>query len=79
MTTMQIQAVYESGVIRPLVPLELPEGELIEVILLPRNGHERGESSAASILARIAALPVEGETDEFSGRDHDRILYPRYE
>jgi predicted DNA-binding antitoxin AbrB/MazE fold protein len=76
---MQIQAVFESGVIRPLVPLELAEGELLEVILLPRNGDERIESSAAKILARIAALPLEGETDEFSGRDHDRILYPRHE
>lgn len=76
---MQIQAVYESGVIRPLVPLELPEGEVIELILLPRNGEKHAEASAAQILARIAALPLEGETDDFSGQDHDRILYPRNE
>lgn len=26
-------------------------------------------------MERIAALPIEGETDEFSGEDHDKILY----
>lgn len=76
---MQIQAVYESGVIRPLVPLDLPEGEVIELILLPCNGEKHAEASAAQILARIAALPPEGETDDFSGQDHDRILYPQNE
>ncbi len=73
---MQIQAVFESGVIRPLEPIELPEGELIEVIVLPRNGKEIAEATPAEILSRIAALPLEGGTDNFSGQDHDRILYP---
>ena len=27
------------------------------------------------ILDRITALPIEGETDSFSGADHDRALY----
>jgi hypothetical protein len=30
---------------------------------------------SAKILATIAALPLEGKTDEFSGRDHDQVLY----
>lgn len=29
----------------------------------------------AELLAEIAALPIEGKTDKFSGRDHDKILY----
>ena len=29
----------------------------------------------AEILAEIAALPMEGGGEEFSNRDHDRILY----
>jgi len=33
------------------------------------------ELSGARILANIAALPLEGKTDGFSGREHDRILY----
>lgn len=52
---MQIQAVFEGGVIRPLVPLELTEGELIEVVLLPRNGKEGGGGQQFE-QAWIAAL-----------------------
>jgi hypothetical protein len=33
------------------------------------------QTSSASILANIAALPLEGKTDDFSGRDHDQVLY----
>ena len=32
-------------------------------------------TSPAQRLARIAALPPEGATDNFSGQDHDRVLY----
>lgn len=73
---MQIQAVVESGLIRPLEPIELPEGELIEVIVLPRNAKGDVANDPAQILARISALPPEGATDNFSGQDHDHILYP---
>ena len=73
---MQIQAVVESGLIRLLEPVELPEGELIEVIVLPRNAKADVASGPAQILARIAALPLEDATDSFSGQDHDRTLYP---
>ena len=73
---MQLQAVFEGGVIRPLEPVDLAEGELIEVILLPRNGNAGVTATPAQILARIAALPREGAPDDFSGQDHDRILYP---
>jgi predicted DNA-binding antitoxin AbrB/MazE fold protein len=76
---MQIQAVFESGLIRPLEPVELPEGELIEVIVLQRKEKADGEQTPVQILARIAALPLEGATDNFSGQDHDRILYPANE
>ena len=48
----QIQAVYEKGVIRPLEPVALTEGEELDVVLLPR--HKRGE---------IAVLPIEDEQD----------------
>jgi hypothetical protein len=41
----------------------------------------RVESSArktpAEALAEIAALPLEGASDPFSGREHDAVLYPR--
>ena len=37
--------------------------------------HKKQRRTAAEIAAEIAALPLEGKTDEFSGRDHDRVLY----
>ena len=31
-----------------------------------------------AFLDEMHTLPIEGRTDEFSGADHDDILYPRY-
>ena len=76
---MQIHAVVESGLIRPLEAVELKEGELIDVIVLSRAEQVRAASVPAQILARIAALPLEGATDNFSGQDHDSVLYPVHE
>jgi len=74
--TKEIEAVYEHGIIRPLQPLELPEGSRLDVIVIT---HEQTKTNGniAETLAEIAALPLEGETDSFSGRDHDSILYPK--
>ena len=74
--TKEIEAVYEQGMIRPLQPLELPEGARLDLIVIT---HEQPETNgkAAKILAEIAALPLEGSTDTFAGREHDSILYPK--
>ena len=74
--TKEIEAIYEQGVIRPLQPLQLPEGARLDVIVIT---HEQPEvnGNAAEILAEIAALPLESSSDEFAGREHDSILYPR--
>jgi len=74
--TKEIEAVYEHGLIRPLQPLELPEGALLEVIVIT---HEEPQdiSNTAKMLAEIAALPLETSGDAFSGREHDSILYPK--
>jgi len=73
----QIPAIYEKGVIRPLGPVALAEGEELDVVLLPRS--KRTRQNPASILADIAALPLEGEQGAFSGADHDQVLYPKDE
>ncbi|MDT7605421.1 MAG: hypothetical protein QOF61_3418 [Acidobacteriota bacterium] len=70
----QIQAVYEKGVLRPLEPLKLDEGEELDVVLLPRR--KSFPRDAAHLLADIAKLPLEGAPEEFSGAEHDRVLYP---
>ena len=72
----EIEAIYERGIIRPLQPLELPEGARLDLIVIT---HEQPTTNgtAAEILAEIAALPLEGSTDDFAGREHDSILYPK--
>lgn len=35
--TKEIKAVYEHGMIRPLQPLELPEGARLDVIVITRQ------------------------------------------
>ena len=71
----EIEAVYEQGIIRPLQPLELPEGARLDVIVIT---HEppRTNGNNAEMLAEIAALPLESPNDAFAGREHDSLLYP---
>ena len=74
--TKEIEAIYEHGMIRPLQPLELPEGARLDLIVITHE-EPKINGNAAEILAEIAALPLEGSPDAFSGREHDSILYPR--
>lgn len=52
MMSKQIQAVYERGVIRPLEPVALTEGEELDVVLLPR----RKEQHEAKVVAMQEAM-----------------------
>ncbi len=72
--TTTIEAVYEQGVLRLKAPLALAEGEEVEVIVISHDAGA-GDSKPADVLAAIAALPSESANGEFSGRDHDSILY----
>jgi len=74
--TKEIEAVYEQRMIRPLQPLELPEGARIDLIVITHE-QPKTNGNAAKILAEIAALPLEGSSDAFAGREHDSILYPK--
>lgn len=74
--TKQVEAVYEQGRLRPLEPLQLPEGTRLQLILVMRD--EAGAKKApADLLAEIAELPLEGDDRPFAGRDHDSVLYPQ--
>ena len=55
----EIEAVYEHGMIRPLQPLELPEGARLELIVITHE-QPKAKGNAAEVLAEIAALPLEG-------------------
>lgn len=74
--TTSVEAIYERGVLRLKEPISLEEGALVEGIVITRQ-IASGDATPSSILAAIAVLPLEGESDEFSGRDHGRILYGR--
>lgn len=75
--TKEIEAIYEQGMIRPLEPLELPEGARLDLIVITHE-EPKTNGNAAEILAAIAALPLDGSCDS-AQRDHDRVLYPRHE
>ena len=72
--TTSIEAIYENGVLRPKAPLSIPEGAHVDLVVMI-HGSDPTASSAAEILASLAALPLEGPSEGFNGRDHDRVLY----
>ena len=74
--TKQVEAVYEQGRLRLLEPLELPEGARLRVVLITVDD-AGGPKAPADVLSEIAALPLEGSAEPFSGREHDSVLYPR--
>jgi predicted DNA-binding antitoxin AbrB/MazE fold protein len=74
--TKQVEAVYEQGRLRLLEPLELPEGARLRIFFVASEV-KTAQQTPAEILAEIAGLPLEGEGDGFSGRDHDSVLYPQ--
>ncbi len=78
--TTTIDAVYEAGVFRPLVPMELTDGEQVKLTVnsfdlaeMERNAPD--PRRAAEIMAEIAAMSMEPGGEEFAGTEHDRILY----
>jgi predicted DNA-binding antitoxin AbrB/MazE fold protein len=72
--TTTVAAIYEQGVLRLIQPLSLAEGTRVDVIVITQEPLAEGRTPA-DILATIAALPMETGGEEFSGRDHDTILY----
>lgn len=72
--TTTIEAIYERGVLRLKEPIALAEGAQVEVIVISRDA-EIGTSKPAEILAAIAALSSESKNGEFSGSDHDQVIY----
>ena len=67
-------AIYEEGVLRPEHPIDLPEGEQLQLIVVARKA-AAPNGNVANALAEIAALPLEGDASGFSGAEHDSILY----
>ncbi|MHB8900105.1 MAG: hypothetical protein ACYC6Y_15255 [Thermoguttaceae bacterium] len=78
---MLIRGRVENGVIVLLDGATLPEGTqvLIEVVASPDVPNdtmtEEEHKRMLEELDRIAALPIEGDPEPFSGADHDQVLY----
>jgi predicted DNA-binding antitoxin AbrB/MazE fold protein len=76
--TVTVEAIYEQGILRLSQPIPLAEGTHVQVtIISPPVEFET--KSPSQILKDIAAIPLQGKQDEFSGRDHDAILYPQHD
>jgi predicted DNA-binding antitoxin AbrB/MazE fold protein len=72
--TKTIEAIFEKGVFRPTQILHIVEGTRVEV-LVPSKDLQSDAQHQAHVLDEIAALPMEGPDDGFSGADHDKVLY----
>lgn len=59
-----------------LESLHLAEDAHFSTVIKTRDEADPRRTPAET-LAEIAALPLEGETDAFSGSNHDSVLYPR--
>ena len=68
-----VEAVYQNGTLVLEEPLSLSNGSKVDVVVLPKM--QTHGSGVAKRMATIAALPVEGDVNGFSGRNHDQILY----
>ncbi len=73
--TITIEATYEQGVLKPLEPIPLVEGTKVEIVVLAET-EKSPKTNPVDILAEIAAMPLENGS-EFSGQDHDQILYSK--
>lgn len=72
--TIHSVAVYKDGVLHPKKPLPVPDGTEVELAVdwTPRDEQQ---PTLADRLASIAAMPLETDDQNFSGADHDRVLY----
>jgi len=78
---MVIPGRIENGVVVLKNGTSLPDGTEVSVLVpaaligLADVMTEEHRTKLLEALDRIAALPLEGPDDGFSGADHDRILY----
>ena len=73
--TITVEATYEQGVLKPLEPIPLVEGTKVEIVVIAET-EKSPKTNPVDILAEIAAMPLENGS-EFSGQDHDQILYSK--
>ena len=82
---MTLHGTVRSGVVVLEGGAALPEGTPVTVVVEPIQAtapptqeermSEEEHRRIMEIMDRIAALPIEGSSEPFSGRDHDKALY----
>lgn len=73
-----IKAVFSGGVFRPESPVDLIEGQEVEITIQPKAlpKPKRTPAEVRAMLKAIAELPPEGmDDDPHVARDHDHYLY----
>lgn len=83
----ELQAIYEHGVLRPLIPLDLPELSEVTLVLTCQGSDSeqavipsttelaQQQMALNAMFAEVDSLPQTPRNDGLSNRDHDQILY----
>ncbi|MCC7475420.1 MAG: antitoxin family protein [Pirellulales bacterium] len=81
-----IQAIYAQGVLRPLTPLDLAEGEVVTFVIewpCKKNRLDSPPTSAGDMqrevlmrfIAKMESVSDLFPNDGLTNRDHDRLIY----
>jgi predicted DNA-binding antitoxin AbrB/MazE fold protein len=79
--TQRIDAIFDNGVLRPLVPLHLPDQSIVKVTVEtavdPISPDKLAAQKAAlqALWQEIDQLPQHCNNDGWSVRQHDELLY----
>jgi predicted DNA-binding antitoxin AbrB/MazE fold protein len=72
-----ISALFDGGVFKPLVPVDLAPGTRVEFVLPDAvcAAPEYDQASWLKFVEDMAAMPNDSPDNGFSNRDHDRAIY----
>ena len=67
--TMQIEAIYENGILRPVDPIDLPEGQHLQLILVTSDIEQAGQNGEGDIRRFFGSVSLGHPT----GSDNESI------
>lgn len=83
--SQEIRAIYENGLFRPLDPVSLTDHDVVSLVVNPASSNgspaaddevmARQRAALAEMFAEADRLPLQNPEDNFSGADHDLVLY----
>jgi predicted DNA-binding antitoxin AbrB/MazE fold protein len=80
--SQEFDAIYENGVLRPLQRVDFREHEVLTVSVTPSLDEISSQAVATkqrdillAFTAKMEALADEPISDDYTNRDHDRIIY----